>query len=60
MLREKLEYKLQQKFGLTKGYNIYSQILELSSFVTENINKPGFSIEFYDKVYEIIEKEHEE
>ena len=56
MLREKLEYKLQQKFGLTKGYNIYSQILELSSFVTQNVNKPGFAMDFYNKVYEIIKK----
>jgi len=56
MLREKLQYKLEQKFGLTKGYNIYSQILELSSFVTQNINKPGFAMDFNDKVYEIIEK----
>jgi hypothetical protein len=56
MLREKLQYKLEQKFGLTKGYNIYSQILELSSFVTQNINKPGFAMDFNYKVYEIIKK----
>lgn len=56
MLREEFQYKLEQKFGLTKGYNIYSQIIELTRFITQNINKPGFAMDFYDKVYEIIEK----
>lgn len=56
MLREELQYKLEQKFGITKGYNIYSQILELSSFVTQNVNKPGFAMDFYDKVYKIMEE----
>ena len=54
MLREELEYKLSKKFGTTEGHKKYTQIKEFLDYTYKHINECGFALEFYDKIFNII------
>lgn len=55
MLREELYSRLIKKFGVTEGYKNYSKIINLLEYTYQNINRCGFSTEFYNKIFEILE-----
>ena len=57
MLREQLQYKLAERFGVLKGHQKYREIINLLIFTYENINKVGFANDFYKKIFNILIEE---